>query len=84
MEHNFWLAKPYDLANHKLSSIQIYKILEKKTNYVLENCWWIRTLDPHSTATPKNSFIYPQFWKKEKTSLICKISQLEVVLLPNL
>ena len=41
MQHNFWLAKPYGLANQQLCYIQIYKILEKKTKNVVENGWWI-------------------------------------------
>ena len=43
MKHNFWLAKPYGLANQKLCYIQL-QILKKKTKNVLENSWWIRTL----------------------------------------
>ena len=42
MEHNFWLAKPYGLANQTLCYIQIYTLLEKKTKNVPENGWWIR------------------------------------------
>ena len=44
MKHNFWLAKPYGLANQKLCYIQIYKVLEKKTKNFLEYGWWIQTL----------------------------------------
>ena len=35
MEHNFLLAKPFGLANHKLCYIHIYKILEKTTRLFL-------------------------------------------------
>ena len=52
MQHNFWLAKPYGLANQKLCYIQIYLILAKKTKIFLENAWWIRT----------QTFIW-MFWK---------------------
>ena len=45
MSHNFWLAKPYGLANQKLCYIQIYKILEKKTTNVFESDWGKQTLN---------------------------------------
>ena len=35
MQHNFWLAKPYDLANQKLCYIQIDKSWKKKTKMLL-------------------------------------------------
>ena len=46
--YNFWLPKPYGLANQKLCYIQVLlnieKNLENKTKNVLENGWWIRIL----------------------------------------
>ena len=35
--HDFWLAKPYGLANKKSCYLQIYKISTKKTKNVSEN-----------------------------------------------
>ena len=31
--HNFWLAKPYGLANQKLCYFQIYKILNTEQDF---------------------------------------------------
>ena len=42
MKHNFWLAKPYGLANQKLCYIWIYKSCRKRQNG-LENSWWTWT-----------------------------------------
>ena len=42
IEHNFWLTKPYGLANQKLFSIQILQNTEKDKE-CFESCWWIQT-----------------------------------------
>ena len=50
MSHNFWLAKPFGLANQKLCYIQIYKILEKKTKNVLD---WLVNTEPDKFLSVK-------------------------------
>ena len=37
MQHNFWLAKPYGLANQKGVLHSSLEIVEKKTRNILEN-----------------------------------------------
>ena len=47
-EHNFWLAKPYTLANEKLYYIQMLRNIEKSEEQDYErseNGWWTRTQD---------------------------------------
>ena len=47
MQHNFWLAKLYALANHKLCYIQRLINIEKSVEQDKErseDSWWIQTL----------------------------------------
>ena len=49
MLHNFWLAKPYGLADQQLYYIQIYKIAEKDKEWSWE--WLVNTGPVHSFYT---------------------------------
>ena len=83
MYYNFWLAKPYGLANQQLCWIQIYKILEKNTKTVLQNGWWIRTQGAY-LATIINQFPHNDtFWRLWDTSRLKTLWEKEKLLVTS-
>ena len=67
MFHNFWLAKPYGLANQKLCYIQIYKTWEEH-----KECFWsiFINLSKNVPCLVLQIFLYLDAFESNNVSLI--------------